>query len=111
MTMSELEMKLPNGFHDIAIKKMTLDYENKTLSMIIVIDETGREAELFFSGMGELRLNNEIVFNGDPFLWVTDFGLEKKYADNLYSDFYFFISNLNAFLNFEVQKAELKEYP
>jgi hypothetical protein len=90
---------------------MTLDYENKTLSMIIVIDETGREAELFFSGMGEFRLNNAIVFNGDPSLWVTDFGLEKKYADDLYSDFYFFISNLNAFLNFKVQKAELKGYP
>lgn len=101
-------MKLPNGFHDIAIKKMTIDYEKKTLSLIILVDETEREAELFFSGMEEFSLNSEIAFNGDSSLWVTDFGLKNEKADNLNSNFYFFISNLNTFFNFKIENAELR---
>lgn len=108
MTIFELEKYLPNGFHDIAIKKMTVDYENKSVSMIVEVDENGRQAELFFSGLQEFKLNQESVFNGDTSLWVTDFGPVDVNSEGSRSEFYFFISNLNAFFNFNIIKAEIR---
>lgn len=110
MTINDIELNLPNGFHDIAIKKITIDYENKTINLVINVDETEKEAELLFSGVQEFSLNAEIAFNGDSSLWVTDFGT-KNNANDVNSDFYFFISNLNAFLNFKTKITELRWRP
>ena len=106
MPINEIELNLPNGFHDIAIKKMTIDYENKTISLVVIVDDTEKEAELLFSEVQEFSLNDEIGFNGDTSLWVTDFGTK-----NDGNDFYFFISNLNAFFNFRTKITELKWLP
>jgi hypothetical protein len=107
MNIYELEKILPNGFHDIAIKKMDVDFGNKSIRMTIEVDESGKVVELLFTGMEELKLNEEVVFNGDGSLWVTDFGPLNEGSQKMNTEFYFFISNLNAFLNFKIANAEI----
>jgi hypothetical protein len=64
MTLEDIENSLPNGLHDAAMQRFTVDYGQRTLAMEVLVwvggmKESGQERERYRRGLIEV---SELIF-------------------------------------------------
>lgn len=127
MTIEEIEMTLPNGFHDACIEKLNIDYDKQEARIELLIDVSSPQLhEKKMQSMprkGTLTLSGLLFFVIEPpdhqyfsqnqkaeRLWIADSGpvasskklellsaIPTASSKNIFSH-YFFIRNWNSFI-------------
>ena len=127
MTLEEIDLSLPNGFHDSSIFAVRLDYVRRTAEIDLELwvpgpddedPEKYQTATLFISGLiyfvieppgppNTAHAAPSLVDGGSSELERATYPLPKSLPDGAFT-YWFFVSNWNAFIHIAALTAEIK---
>jgi hypothetical protein len=127
MTLEEIDLSLPNGFHDSSIVSVRLDYVQRTAEIDLKIHVSGPDDEnkekyqpatLFISGLvyfvieppgppNIAHAEPSRVDGGSSELEQAAYPLPKPLPDGAFT-YWFFVSNWNSFIHIAALSADLR---
>lgn len=109
MWFDKLEDSLPNGFHDAILQKISIDYLSCKAELRLGVDvsdcETMQEPVyrtvlLKVDGFHNVKIEepNGNDFEPEEEITISDSGIDSAFESKSKKGYYFFLSQLNAFL-------------